>query len=109
MAQTAASIFRDEGVRGLWRGNVPAEILWVSYAAVQFSVYAAARSLLLELGAAAPGERASLAERVAPVVAGGVAGVAATVATYPFDVVRTHIASQGVPKMCVAAAAAASQ
>lgn len=32
-------IIQEEGILGLWKGNVPAVYLWVSYSAIQFMVY----------------------------------------------------------------------
>ncbi|KAK8049763.1 Mitochondrial thiamine pyrophosphate carrier 1 [Apiospora phragmitis] len=43
---TLRHILRHEGVPGLWKGNVPAELMYVSYAAVQFTSY---RSITLLL------------------------------------------------------------
>lgn len=33
------SIIKDEGVTALWKGNVPALLLWISYAFIQFGSY----------------------------------------------------------------------
>ena len=32
-------IVKEEGVTGLWKGNIPAVCLWVSYGALQFMSY----------------------------------------------------------------------
>lgn len=32
-------IIHEEGILGLWKGNIPAVYLWVSYSAFQFMVY----------------------------------------------------------------------
>ena len=37
IVQCATTILREEGVRGLWAGTVPALFLWVPYTAVQFA------------------------------------------------------------------------
>lgn len=87
---TIRHILRHEGITGLWKGNVPAELLYVCYSAVQFSTY---RSVTLLLhGALGEGALPSPAESF---VAGAVAGAAATAATYPLDLLRTRFAAQG--------------
>ncbi|KAK4111837.1 mitochondrial carrier [Canariomyces notabilis] len=87
---TLRHIVRTEGVTGLWKGNVPAELLYVCYSAVQFTTYRSA-TLLLHSGL---GEGAIPAPAES-FVAGAVAGAAATAATYPLDLLRTRFAAQG--------------
>lgn len=38
-SQALLDITRSEGVRSLWKGNLCATYLWVSYGAVQFGLY----------------------------------------------------------------------
>ncbi|KAL2017504.1 hypothetical protein VTK56DRAFT_2046 [Thermocarpiscus australiensis] len=87
---TMRHILATEGVTGLWKGNVPAELLYVCYSAAQFATY---RSTTLFLHAAL-GE-GSLPAPAESFVAGAVAGGAATAATYPLDLLRTRFAAQG--------------
>ncbi|EGC30145.1 hypothetical protein DICPUDRAFT_41871 [Dictyostelium purpureum] len=37
--QALTKVTKEEGFRALWKGNLSAELLWISYAAVQFSTY----------------------------------------------------------------------
>jgi solute carrier family 25 (mitochondrial thiamine pyrophosphate transporter), member 19 len=125
MAQAVRALLREEGVKTLWRGNGAAVALWVCYMGVQFPVYRTAHTATKEwLGrrrraeeeeeglttgtapqssaaAAAPTGLAApslLRSSLAPsLIAGAVAGCAATVSTYPLDWLRTRMASQGVP------------
>lgn len=81
--------------QGLWRGILPGQLLTVPYTAVQFVALqqfkaAAVRRGLLQ------GERAPLLS----FVSGAFAGAAATVASYPFDLLRTTLAAQGEPRVC---------
>lgn len=71
------------GVWALYRGNTAAICLWISYAAVQFAVYTPVRQAWQSQAGAAFG-------------AGAIAGVCATLATYPFDVCRTTFAARGL-------------
>jgi len=89
VAGSLRKVAREEGIIGLWRGNLAATYLWIGYGAVQFPVYEALKMELAGMPALAP---------VAAFVAGGGAGLAATVATYPFDVIRTQFAAQGLPR-----------
>jgi len=89
VAGSLRKVAREEGIIGLWRGNLAATYLWIGYGAVQFPVYEALKTELAGMPALAP---------VAAFVAGGGAGLAATVATYPFDVIRTQFAAQGLPR-----------
>ncbi|RFU75289.1 mitochondrial thiamine pyrophosphate carrier 1 [Trichoderma arundinaceum] len=86
---TIKHILKHEGVTGLWKGNVPAELLYVCYSAVQFTAY---RSTTVFLQTALPTRLPDSAETF---VAGAVSGAAATGATYPLDLLRTRFAAQG--------------
>lgn len=89
VAGSLRKVAREEGLIGLWRGNLAATYLWIGYGAIQFPVYEALKTELKCMPAVAP---------VAAFVAGGGAGLVATVATYPFDVIRTQFAAQGLPR-----------
>lgn len=87
---TLRHIVRHEGVTGLWKGNVPAELMYVSYAALQFTTY---RSFTLGLHRLF-GEGA-LPKGAESFIAGAGAGATATAVTYPLDLLRTRFAAQG--------------
>lgn len=97
MRTVTRALLKEEGVRTLWRGNVAAMILWVSYSGIQFPAYRLCKQWMkvLEASPATGGERPTLIPALA---AGALSGCIATVATYPFDWLRTRWASQGVPK-----------
>jgi len=84
----ASSIVRSVGAEGLWRGH--SATLWrvMPFAGVQFTAYDAASSWLR---AAAVHE--ALPSNAVPAVAGAAAASAATLATYPLDVLRTRMVS----------------
>lgn len=87
---TIRHIVAGEGVTGLWKGNVPAELMYISYAAVQFTTYRSITMLLHR--ALGPSTLPHSAESF---VAGATAGAVATAATYPLDLLRTRFAAQG--------------
>lgn len=94
----ARDILRHEGITGFWKGNIPAEGLYLSYGAAQFLAYRSATQALDTLtegndgGSLLPGTAKSF-------IAGAVAGTAATTATYPLDLLRTRFAAQGTEKV----------
>ncbi|KAI9189150.1 mitochondrial thiamine pyrophosphate transporter [Blastocladiella emersonii ATCC 22665] len=77
----------EEGVWAFWKGNIPAELLYLTYGAVQFWSYATACRLL--------SRQTVLDEPAQKFVAGGIAGTTATIVSYPFDLMRTRFAMQG--------------
>lgn len=118
-AQALRSIHSEEGLRSFWRcvrryqsssrspsaapvtltlthihsfsGNLAATGLWVSYSAIQFGCYRRLTGLWSD----------RVCDRYPAVVStlnGALAGVVATALTYPLDLFRTILASQGVPK-----------
>ncbi|PQE04071.1 thiamine pyrophosphate carrier 1 protein [Rutstroemia sp. NJR-2017a BVV2] len=91
---TIKHILREEGLTGLWKGNIPAELMYVSYSAIQFTTY---RSVTLGLQTAV-GEH-QMPAAVESFIAGACAGAVATTATYPLDLLRTRFAAQGTEKV----------
>lgn len=78
--QSWRSIIQKEGgITALYRGNVAAIYLWISYSAVQFSIY-----------------NYQMKYHTNSFAAGALAGVGATLLTYPFDVCRSTFAARGV-------------
>ncbi|KAI4810446.1 hypothetical protein E4T44_10868 [Aureobasidium sp. EXF-8845] len=87
---TLKTILREEGLTGLWKGNVPAEGMYLAYGGIQFLAYRSATEAIEELTSnhKLPGTAVSF-------IAGALAGTAATTATYPLDLLRTRFAAQG--------------
>ncbi|KAJ3049948.1 mitochondrial thiamine pyrophosphate transporter [Rhizophlyctis rosea] len=114
--QSARLIAREEGIRGLWKGNLSAEYLYLTYGAVQFYTYNESGRLIASLVCYLVSRwdlRANTEQNVqdnviAPhkvpdsiktFLAGAIAGGTATVITFPFDLLRTRFAAQGEPKV----------
>tara|TARA_R110002060_G_scaffold67457_1_gene76188 strand:- start:9 stop:812 length:804 start_codon:yes stop_codon:yes gene_type:complete len=91
---TIKHILREEGITGLWKGNIPAELMYVSYSAIQFTTY---RTITLGLQQAFGEHR--LPNAAESFIAGASAGAVATTATYPLDLLRTRFAAQGTEKI----------
>ncbi|KAF9189634.1 mitochondrial thiamine pyrophosphate transporter [Haplosporangium sp. Z 767] len=115
-----AMIVREEGVRGLWKGNMAAEYLYLTYSGIQFLVYQQTK-ILLTKAAEVSAHKAAMARAsgatssatvtatsgslhalsvvtssstVQSFIAGANAGIIATACTYPFDLLRTRFAIQ---------------
>ncbi|MBW0464355.1 hypothetical protein O181_004070, partial [Austropuccinia psidii MF-1] len=82
------AIVREEGITGLWKGNISAELLYVCYGGAQFTAYRTTTQALQQLPHRLP-------QSVESFVAGAVAGGLATACTYPLDLLRTRFAAQG--------------
>ncbi|KAG6431197.1 hypothetical protein SASPL_109274 [Salvia splendens] len=94
MLQATKDIFREEGLPGFWRGNVPALLMVMPYTAIQFTVLHKLKSFVL----VHPKDHINISSYLS-YVSGALAGCAATVGSYPFDLIRTLLASQGEPKV----------
>lgn len=90
IGKAALTIAREEGVRGLWRGTIPGLLLWMPYSAVQFSALGQANRLAERAGVAPDNPRVAF-------ISGAFAATAATLASYPLDLLRTVLAAQGDP------------
>jgi adenine nucleotide transporter 17 len=85
------AIYAEGGVRAFWKGVLPA-LLLVSNPVVQFAVYEGimARVLARAALAAGPGRRPPAPAAGAVFAAGAAAKLAATLATYPFLVIKSR-------------------
>jgi solute carrier family 25 thiamine pyrophosphate transporter 19 len=81
-------------MQGLWRGTLPGQLLTVPYTAVQFVTLQQVRYFAHQSGISDAMGGKSLS-----FVSGAMAGAAATIAAYPFDILRTTLAAQGEPKV----------
>lgn len=87
---TFRTILSQEGVTAFWKGNVPAELLYIAYGAVQFSAYRTTNQLLQPF---------SFPCTVDSFLSGASAGAVATSLTYPLDLLRTRFAAQGTDRI----------
>jgi solute carrier family 25 (mitochondrial thiamine pyrophosphate transporter), member 19 len=85
---TLRSIVRQEGFRALWKGNIPAEVMYVTYGGIQFTTYRTISQAQGLLPVRPPPSLESF-------ISGAGAGAVATTVTYPLDLLRTRFAAQG--------------
>ena len=81
-------------LQGLWRGTLPGQLLTIPYTAVQFVTLQQVRYFSQQTGMTSV-----MGDRALSFVSGAAAGAAASVASYPFDILRTTLAAQGEPKV----------
>ncbi|XP_076892688.1 mitochondrial thiamine diphosphate carrier 2-like [Bidens hawaiensis] len=96
MFQASKDILREEGLSGFWRGNVPALLMVMPYTAIQFMVLHKVKTFAS--GSSKSEDHIHLSPYLS-FMSGALAGCAATVGSYPFDLIRTILASQGEPKI----------
>jgi Mitochondrial carrier protein. len=90
MFATILKMYRDEGWRGLYRGNLLNCIRIFPYSAVQYSVFEKVKQMILLRKPV--GERElQFSERL---LAGSIGGITSVLATYPLDLVRARITIQ---------------
>lgn len=91
--QAARLILKEEGLSGFWKGHIPAQLLSVSYGAVQFVSFETLTKTIhtsTSLDARAPAVH---------FLCGGLAACSATLTVQPLDTLRTRFAAQGEPKV----------
>lgn len=79
------AICREEGVKSLWKGHVPAQYLSITYGLVQFWFY--------EFASKRIGVQSDY-RLISDFYCGAIAGSLATLVSFPFDVVRTRLVAQ---------------
>lgn len=89
---TLSTIRQQEGITALWKGNIPAELLYVCYGGCQFVAYRSISQLQEQL----PYRLNPTAQSF---VSGAAAGSIATTITYPLDLLRTRFAAQGTERV----------
>ncbi|KAF3919616.1 Mitoferrin [Dactylellina cionopaga] len=83
---TMSTIIKEEGITALWKGNIPAELLYLTYGASQFFIYSQCQQLFSSTFQNIPTGAINT-------LSGGLAGGIATSITYPFDLLRTRFAA----------------
>lgn len=89
---TMRAIAKQEGIRALWKGNIPAELMYVCYGGMQFVAYRGFTQLQQTLPIEIPNSAESF-------MSGAAAGAVATTITYPLDLLRTRFAAQGTDRI----------
>ncbi|KAJ1530125.1 mitochondrial thiamine pyrophosphate transporter, partial [Nowakowskiella sp. JEL0078] len=83
--------------KGLWKGNLPAIIMYSTYGSIQF--YTATEVLKIIKLHGKLITKKEISSEVSSFFCGALAGGVATSATYPLDLLRTRLAAQGQQKV----------
>lgn len=94
MIQATRVMVTEEGLACLWKGHVPAQCLSMAYGAVQFSGFHLLTEQCTKHKITTPGNQS-----LVYFLCGATAGSTATIASHPFDVIRTRLVGQGEPKL----------
>lgn len=86
--QTLVTMFKEEGIRGLWKGHVPGQILSITYGFGQFAAYDNFNRHSRKI------KFFNEHSDIRHIVGGGVAGAFGMSIATPFDVVRTRFIAQ---------------
>lgn len=81
---TVSTIIKEEGWKALWKGNIPASLMYVLYGAVQFGSYSCFNNLL-------PKHESSISPQLQSLVVGALSGMTSSLVTYPLDILRTRL------------------
>lgn len=95
VSSTIHSILKNEGVRAFWKGNVPAEIMYIVYGGVQFTAFTTFSNLTdaLRLNFDIGKPQTQLGKTLQSIFIGALSGCTATCVSYPLDLLRTRLAS----------------
>ncbi|XP_014779968.1 mitochondrial thiamine pyrophosphate carrier [Octopus bimaculoides] len=93
---TIVTMSKEEGVKALWKGHIPAQFLTVFYGMVQFSSYEFFSKLTYHC---VPNEFFSKNKPLISLVCGSMSGAVSTVVVQPIDLLRTRFVAQGEPKV----------
>ncbi|KAJ7545466.1 hypothetical protein O6H91_09G121300 [Diphasiastrum complanatum] len=92
--QEASRIFREEGVRAFWKGNLVTVVHRLPYSSINFFAYERYKAVLLNLTGKSSTQESLGVGMGTRLLAGGGAGITAASLTYPLDLVRTRLSAQ---------------
>lgn len=94
--QSLNVIANEEGIKALWKGHIPAQLLSITYGCVQFASFEALTKLAWKI---ISHEKYADLKPVTHFICGGLAGCCSSVIVQPIDVLRTRLVAQGEPKV----------
>lgn len=89
ITSTVRSILKNEGIKAFWKGNVPAEMMYVVYGGAQFTAFTTISNIFNSFQT----EQVQAPSPFQNMAVGALSGCFATLASYPLDTLRTRLAS----------------
>lgn len=86
--QATNLIIQEEGIKALWKGHVPGQLLSISYGLAQFTTFEVLTKKSANLGITQKWDV------IVHFMCGSISGCTATFVSFPFDVVRTRLVAQ---------------
>ncbi|KAG0294695.1 mitochondrial thiamine pyrophosphate transporter [Dissophora globulifera] len=96
MFSSMATIVREEGIRGLWKGNMAAEYLYLTYSGIQFLVYQQTKVFLNKTAEAAAQKSVIAVTKANPGDTGTVISIPGSVVATPLSAVSVLTKSSAV-------------
>lgn len=94
--QACRRIIEEEGVRALWKGHVPAQILSIAYGVAQYGSF---EFLTQKVWHHLPETLTTTYRPMTHTICGGLGGCIGAAFVHPVDVIRTRFVAQGEPKV----------
>lgn len=95
ITSTVRQLIYNEGITSLWKGNTMACIMVAPFSALSFTSYHTIKRILGEYHIPYLYNNSNAQN----LICGSVSGIAATLFTYPADLIRTRLAAQQEPKI----------
>ncbi|KAK9813123.1 hypothetical protein WJX72_009417 [[Myrmecia] bisecta] len=92
LSQSVEAMWKDGGLRGLFKGNAATILKVFPQSAIQFATYDCVKDAFMAIFHHKPGSELRQAEKM---LAGCVAGASSTVFTYPLETIRTRMSMAG--------------
>lgn len=90
ISQAFISIFKEEGLRSLWKGHLTGQLLSTSYISLQFTSFEVLTKLTY---------RKNESTTLQHFLCGGASASIATICIQPLDMLKTRLVTQGEPKI----------
>lgn len=99
VGQCISTIFKEEGLFGLWKGHLSGQILSFSFVTTQFMWFQQITKASYSLFPSSYNHRTKKLKPSAHFVCGGIAAGLTVMTSQPLDVIRTRLVAQGEPKL----------
>ncbi|RUS90728.1 hypothetical protein EGW08_001532 [Elysia chlorotica] len=96
MLQASRKIIGEEGIKAMWKGHIPAQILSIAYGVAQYGSF---EFLTQKVWHYLPETLTTTYRPITHTICGGLSGCMGAAFVHPVDVIRTRFVAQGEPKV----------